>query len=184
MSACSENESGHGKLKSEVFFKYFVEAEKSVFAYILVMVHSRVAAEDLFQETASLMWEQFDDFQRDKSFTVWGMTIARYKILEYFKKESYRKHLFKEDVYAKIEAAAAVLKEDQTDRIEAVRSCLKKLNASDQKLISLRYEDNLKVVEIAELVNRSKDGLYKTLSRIHGLLQECVTRTLARLEQQ
>lgn len=184
MSACSEKESGPGKLKSEVFFNYFVEAEKSVFAYILVMVHSRGAAKDLFQETASLMWEQFDDFKRDKSFTVWGMAIARYTILEYFKKESCRKHRLKEDVCPKIKEAPVDLKEDKTGLIGAMRFCLKKLNHSDQKLISLRYEGNLEVVEIAELFNRSRDGLCKTLSRIHSVLQECVNRTLARLEQE
>jgi hypothetical protein len=54
MSANSEKEFGTEKLMSKAFFRNFLEADKSVFACIPMMVHSRIVAEELFQKTASL----------------------------------------------------------------------------------------------------------------------------------
>ena len=71
------------ELKSEHFFRLYNAAQKRIYAYLLIMVHNHSDAEDLHQETASVLWERFDEFDKSKSFTAWAIGIARNKALDY-----------------------------------------------------------------------------------------------------
>ena len=42
--------------------------------------------QDILQDTTSLMWKKFDEFKDGTSFSGWGIQIAKYKILEFRRK--------------------------------------------------------------------------------------------------
>jgi RNA polymerase sigma-70 factor, ECF subfamily len=75
---------------------------------------------------------------------------------------------------------AVALSDRSTARIEALDDCLDRLNAADRELIHDRYYFQQAPKQIAERRSRSQDSVYRALSRIHNLLQQCVERSLAR----
>ncbi len=60
----ARNGSKPGKLPKETrFMRLFLENERRIFGFILTLLPHWADAEDVFQETAGVLWNKFDDFQ-------------------------------------------------------------------------------------------------------------------------
>jgi DNA-directed RNA polymerase specialized sigma24 family protein len=66
--------------------------------------------------------------------------------------------------------------------VRALNKCLGRLVEQDYKLLSLRYRKNLSVKQIAQMIGRSRTGLYQSYSRIFELLRVCIQKKLAQME--
>lgn len=166
--------------KSSKFFGLYNSIHGSLMSYIMMMVHNLTAAEDLLQETATIMWENFDQFQEGTNFTAWAMTIARNKTLEYLRDNRRTKKLLRHEFYARLSHVAEQSAQDYGLRVNALNNCLKKLDSKDKKLIALRYRDNVSVKDIALKVGRPASTLYFRISHIMNLLNLCISRSLSK----
>lgn len=167
------------KSKSAAFFKLFMAEQKAIYAYILSMVHNVPDADDILQETATLMWEKFDEFEAGTNFGAWGTTISRYKILDYYRnRKSKTSENFDDELANAISECAQKKLCQMSDRMSALQECLKKLSEQDRKLLQIRYEQNLKISDIAQRISRPVQGLYKAMARIHSVLHRCVNSTM------
>jgi RNA polymerase sigma-70 factor (ECF subfamily) len=160
--------------KSQLFFQLFIGCQNRIYTFLLMMVHNDSDAEDLLQETASAMWEHFDEFEQDRSFTAWGIGIARNKALNFLRKNVATRAHFKEETYTRIIEIATQNPDNQAEHLKALKTCLEKLQPLDRKMITLRYERNVAIKKIGEIFGRSPAGIYKTMARIHAVLERCV----------
>lgn len=168
--------------KTTRFLKLFVDSQKTVYAYIFAMVYNADIADDVMQETVALMWERFDTYQAGTSFGAWGVTIARYKLLEHFRKNKREYASIDGDLFEKISQRAQQRLERIDERTQALRNCIQKLSERDRQLLEIRYEKEMKVKEIARVINRPINGLYQAMSRIHHTLLHCIEATLKQWE--
>ena len=163
--------------RKDNFLKIFLSHERHLFNYILMLVPNYSDAEDILQESVSIMWDKFDDFEPNSNFMAWASQIARYKISNYYrsKKEQFRLDDSLLDNLAK-ESDKSI--EDMKEKQAALTGCLKKLQLSDRKLLQMRYYQKISIPKIAEQTGRSPHTLYKRISMIYRLLHGCVHRTL------
>jgi RNA polymerase sigma-70 factor (ECF subfamily) len=63
-------------------------------------------------------------------------------------------------------------------RLEALQHCLEKVSEESRVMLNLRYADNLGCETIASQMHLSLVAVYKRLSRLHGVLRDCVERRL------
>lgn len=168
--------------RNERFFRLFMSSQSRIYAYILMLVHNHNDAEDIMQETASVLWERFDEYIPEKSFAAWAVGIARNKVFNFIRDNTRTRVQFQESIITKIAEYGRHSVDEAPDRVEAIKRCVEKLRDDDRRLILIRYEQNVTIKKLAELIGRSPAGLYKTLGRIHYLLQECVRRVLASWE--
>ena len=56
---------------------------------------------------------------------------------------------------------------------------MEKMPEDKKKILKLRYENNLTIKEVSEKLGKSIQGMYKYMSQIHFLLQECTEGMLA-----
>jgi RNA polymerase sigma-70 factor (ECF subfamily) len=63
-------------------------------------------------------------------------------------------------------------------RLDALQQCVKKLHPDQLELMRNRYENELSIHQIAESLGKTTNAIYKTLSRIHCALKNCVQSTL------
>lgn len=166
------------------FMRLFMRNQKQFHAYILMMVHRHQDAEDLLQEAAILMLEKFETFQPDKSFFAWGIGISRNLILRYRQKGRRRTEFFSEEVYRMLETCAEEQSRHFNDNTDLLRRCLHKLKLPDRHLVAMRFEERLSMQHIAEVMDRSLDGLYHSFSRIYAGLRECVNHQIVMREGQ
>lgn len=167
--------------KSRTFLRLFLQSERRVYAYILMLLPNRADAEDVLQEVSLVMWDKFDDQHPPTNFAAWGYKIAYFKVLDYYKKGR-RKVEFSQEMLERIADTAAAQSDSlrSDDRREALAGCVEKLGPTDRDLLTRRYADGATVQTVSRDIGRSADALYKALGRIQYALFECVQRSLAR----
>ncbi len=167
-----------GSLDS-LFFHLFMTHQKSLYAFILASIHNYNDADDILQETATVMWRKFDEFEQGSSFIAWGITIARIRILKFFSERKRTRVQFNEQLLEQISNKTSSRMAEINVRLDASRRCRDKLSEKDQKLLYMRYNQGFTIKKIADTLARPLPGLYKTMGRIHSILQRCIKRTIA-----
>ena len=170
------------ELKSETFFRLYNAAQQRIYSYLLMMVHNRNDAEDLLQETASILWERFEEYDKSKSFAAWSVGIARNKALDLLKAKRNSRAVFKDGFYVDISKIAELEPEDADQRLKALRGCVAKLSIPNQKIVHLRFEKKVAIKDMSQISGHSSDAIYKKLSRIYSALRDCISQTLVRWE--
>jgi RNA polymerase sigma-70 factor (ECF subfamily) len=157
----------------------YTTVQGRVFAFLMMMLHNRGAAEDVLQETAATMWEKFDHFQEGENFAAWAIAIARNKAFEYLRSNKKMKMLFSEDCYQQLYEAASDSSADFQARLSALDHCIGTLEDEQRHLLQLRYQNNVPVKEISQMVGSSSRFVYKKLVSIFELMRVCIQRRLS-----
>ena len=154
-----------------------------VFGHLLALVQNLADAEDLYQQTALLLWEKFDQYQRGTDFGAWAVTIAHYQALNFLRRQSRRKTLFSDAALARLAAVQLEIKSSEfSARTEALSSCLEALPAKSKRVLRLRYQGDQSLQEIADKERRSVGAVYTAISRIRKALMSCIERRVAQKE--
>lgn len=167
------------KSKKSRFFGLYNSVQPRIYTYLLTIIHNRNDAEDVLQETATVLWEKFDAYQEGTSFGAWAVQIARLKALEYIRKHKSRM-FFDDKFYDMISEKAEESSSDVHGRSEALHFCLKKIPDNSLKLLAMRYKKDISIKRISQLTGRSSNGLYQSFSKILNALRTCMDNYLAR----
>jgi RNA polymerase sigma-70 factor, ECF subfamily len=162
----------------EEFLTHFLQHEADLRAFIGSIFRERSTRDDVLQETALVLWREFDRFDRSRSFGAWARGIAANKVLQRLDRD----HRGPQSLPA--EAVPAVLAAyERTDvpgdaRRDALEQCLQQLPEKSRTLLALRYDEGLSLAQLAERMSSTFDAVHKSLSRIRAKLQACVQRRL------
>ena len=168
--------------REEQFLQQFLKYERRIYAFIFALVASWTDADDLLQETSVVLWSKFDSFQPGSDFLSWALSIARFQVLNFRKKQrSLSARLSTECVEALADQMIAET-DESSDRRKALAECLSMLKTRDRELIQLRYQQGATTQGVATQVGRSLKAIYKALNRVHMQLLFCVRRKLAMAE--
>ena len=165
-----------------LFFQLFMSNQKNLYAFILASVHNYSDAEDILQDTATVMWQKFDEFDRDSSFVAWGIAISRNLIKKYYSRRQRTRIQFDSELSQKISDAMENRFSEMDIRQEALRICSQKLHHLSRSLLEMRYSRGMTVKAIANQLNRSIHGMYKTIARVQDALQECVQKEIKKMD--
>lgn len=166
-------------LKEDVFFRHFAENQGEIFSYILTLVPGSADAEDIFQETSSVLWRKFEEFAPGTSFSAWGCKIAWYIILEHRRKTARSPISYSSETLKLLSESYAESRKDTQDRLEYLSNCLKSLSDKERLLVQLRYNQALSIRDMAQRFGKSINLVYKSLAKMHYFLFECVRRNMA-----
>lgn len=164
--------------KDQQFLKLFLANQKRIFGFIVSLVPNSANADDIMQETVGIMWQKFHTFEIGTNFSAWAISIARHKIFQFREKQLKNCARFSNKAIAEIISRSKDIQDSMDDRMDALQVCLKKLKVQDRYLVQMRYEKDIQTKQLAQQQGRSVNGLYKTMTRIHRVLQQCVQRTL------
>lgn len=163
-------------------FAFLVEKYTSaVYKFSYRYVRNGGDAEDIAQEAFIRAWKNLKQFDVSKSFTTWLFTIAKNASLDLIKKK--KPALFStlsddDDVIEAILAPHITVQERQEDAFDrallksGLNGILAKLPPHYQKVMVLRYRDNLKFREIAETLREPIDTIKSRHRRGLALLKE------------
>lgn len=163
--------------KEESFLRLFLQHERRLYAFIFALVHHASDADDILQETSSVLWRKLDEFEPGTDFAAWAFRVARFQVLDHLKKKSRTR--LRESTVEAIADQFVDFAHSSDPRRDALDQCLGKLPGADRQLILQRYEPGATTQSIAEQTGRSVHMVYKTLNRIHSQLLDCVRRSLA-----
>jgi len=168
------------ELKDEaVFFELFMTSQNKLYAYILSSVHNYADASDLHQETATVMWQKFDQFEQGTNFLAWGVSIARNIVRNHFRSRNRSRLQFDDHLMQRIEDETISRLDSDDVRMDSLRKCFEKLSDANRLLIKLRYEEGMTVKSIATRFGKPLQGMYKFMARLQDSLLQCVEKTIA-----
>jgi RNA polymerase sigma-70 factor, ECF subfamily len=172
----SSNDGGHHRNQQE-FVQLLIEHERRLEGFVLALVPEWTAAEDIIQETKLRLWEQFDQFDRNRNFGGWARAIAYYQVLDYRKSQKRsRERLFSDDFLQSVAQEEASLQEEIVVRQSFLASCLERLSEKAQELLQLVYSGEETIRQIAHKLGRSEAATYTAVQdarlRLHKCLEE------------
>jgi RNA polymerase sigma-70 factor (ECF subfamily) len=165
--------------REQRFLQLFLAHERRIYGFILALVPNWSDADDLLQETSAVLWRKLDDFEPGTDFLAWALSIARFQVLNYRKKQRQLRARLSDRTVETLVDQLMALGERSDARRDALAECLAKLNSRDRELIQLRYQPEATTQRVADCVGRSLKAVYKALNRIHGQLLLCIRQTLA-----
>jgi len=162
-------------INSDQFVRLLTPNQKKILAFILSYVPRYTDAEDILQNTLSVLWRKYEDYRPGTDFLAWSITVARYEVMHYLRERKANGKLhFDERLQQIIETDSSCCLEAFDERIDALRKCVKKLKIEDTRLLKMRYEQELTFVKIGQRLGLSSVAAFKMIGKIHDRLVRCI----------
>jgi RNA polymerase sigma-70 factor, ECF subfamily len=172
-------ESNHDE-RSKEFVRLFQQHERKIYGYILTLVPSFAAAEEISQETNLRLWEQFDRFERGSNFGVWACTVAYYQVLKYRKAGERNRVRFDSRLVETLACRAMGRWDDLAARQSHLIDCLSQLSEFKRNVLRLYYSLGLTAKAVADKLGRNVPAVEKMLIRTRRTLRDCIEAAIHR----
>jgi RNA polymerase sigma-70 factor, ECF subfamily len=162
------------------FAELLRHSQTRLYGYIHSLVRDLNDADDLYQQTALILWKKFAEFDRRRSFFSWACGVARLEVANFLRSRGRQRLYFSDDLnLLLVEAQAEMTDTELEDRRDALARCVEKLRQRDRELLAECYGESADVHGAADRRGRSPQSTYNSLRRIRRALFKCVARTLA-----
>jgi RNA polymerase sigma-70 factor (ECF subfamily) len=169
--------------ESHDFGKLLIQYQPRIYGFIRSLVPNRADAEDLLQETASVLWRKFAEFDQGSNFLAWALSVARYQVLYFYQKSKRDVLRFSEEFVDAVSADTVAESVRLAGLEEMLSKCLSRLSAEDRQLLAARYMEELAPKTLAARLGRPLKTIYSALDRIRRALTECIRHRLIREER-
>jgi len=145
--------------------------QNRLYRYLLRWVREEATAEDLFQQTWMRVLDNIGRFDPKRNFDAWLFAVARNIAIDYLRRrrlDSLDEPVGDELPLSERVAASAPGALEQvlrTERIERVQKVLASQPAVYREILSLRFEEEMKLEEIAEVLGMPLGSVKSRLSR-------------------
>jgi RNA polymerase sigma-70 factor, ECF subfamily len=160
--------------RADEFAALFSRHARQVYGYILTLTPHWADAEDVFQETSTIIWQKFGEFESGTNFIAWACRIAYYRAIWFHERQKKLAIPFGRQFFDLVAAETLSQQDVLEDRHSALADCIKRLVERDRELVEHAYAEGTTIKDAAVQLGRSPDAVYKALKRIHRELFECV----------
>lgn len=164
----------------EQMARHWLAAESAIRAYVAAAIDSFTDREDLVQQVALTVARRFEEFDDSRPFLAWGLWLARSRITDYYRAKGRRPRFLSDTVLERLADNLLQRSEEVSRRQEALEDCVERLSARSRSLIRMRYHEELKIDQIADVIRSTPASVRVTLFRIRESLADCIERRLAR----
>ncbi|MEM1226370.1 MAG: sigma-70 family RNA polymerase sigma factor [Planctomycetota bacterium] len=179
-----EHDRGHSLSDSAeaAFVSQLTECQIALQLYIRSLLMGDPASADVAQQANAKIWEKRADFEPGTNFKAWAMTIARYEVLSFRKRQARDARLcFSDELETTFADEIAELDDDLSKRQAALQHCLEGLSPGNRELLMRRYASPETLSQVARQLGRPVGSLKVSLHRLRSTLAACIERRLANL---
>lgn len=156
------------------------QSQSSVTVFVWSMVANQHDAEDVIQNVAADAAMHFDRYDPARPFLPWVMGIARFKVIDYYRKHQRDPHVFLDEALEGVAQACVEVEPEMPERREALKQCVGGLSAKAKRLLSMRYDQGQSPTRIAEELDTTPGYIRLALFRTRTVLQNCVKKRLGK----
>ncbi|MBC8468941.1 MAG: RNA polymerase sigma factor [Planctomycetes bacterium] len=159
---------------STAFVQLYHSHYDAVFRYCVHRLFDRQMAEDVTSEVFLKVIENIDGFKgNEKQFRCWLYRIATNTVNNYLRKTARRKRILK--VACEQTNSRFADCEEPADKLALLREAVFTLKPRYQTIITLRFFENMKLTEIAEVLGSSPGTVRSQLTRALVKLRKVLT---------
>ncbi|VTU02584.1 rna polymerase sigma-70 ecf- rhodopirellula baltica : RNA polymerase sigma-70 ECF-like, Rhodopirellula baltica OS=Rhodopirellula sp. SWK7 GN=RRSWK_05077 PE=4 SV=1: Sigma70_r2: Sigma70_r4_2 [Gemmataceae bacterium] len=167
-------------MPSDEFIQLLTSHQTQLRGLITAALGHAADSQDVLQRTNLAIWRKAADFDPARSFLAWAIGVARYEVLAFLRDRRRERLVFVPEVADLLATEAEDLLPQIPARQAALRECLKELPERNRELLTQKYVRGRSVSDLAAAVGRSADGIKSLLLRVRRVLEDCITRRLAR----
>lgn len=160
--------------QQECYLRQWTSAQPSVTNYVRAVVRDRMAAEDVLQEVALVLFRKFAEYDEHRPFLGWALGVARFQVMGLQRDAARGKVVFDDEVLDRFTEAWTELSSEASERSVAMEYCVERLAGHAQRLVRLRYFEDFNAEQIAEQLGGTGASIRMTLQRIREQLRACI----------
>jgi len=147
------------------FIRLYRRHYDAIFRYCVHRLFERHTAEDITAEVFLKVVENLDRFRGNKQqFRNWLYKIASNAVNDHLRRTARRDGLFKNE-REQVHSHSSDCEEPSSDTLALLREAVLSLKPRYQTIIALRFFENLKLTEIAEVLGSSPGTVRSQLAR-------------------
>lgn len=154
-------------------FAYFLDTYgQQVFTLIARMVGSEEDAQELTQDTFLKAYQHLDSFNGGSSFSTWIYRIAYNTALSALRKKPSEVLAFDDKMWASLSDTEIddSLDSEEEATIERLHHAIGQLSPEEQAIITLFYEEDKPISELAVILKQSENNIKVKLHRLRKKL--------------
>ena len=166
--------------ETECFAELIRRFDQPVWRVVAAMLQDFDRSHEMLQQVFVTAYQHLDRFELGRDFEAWIKEIARNCVrqeLRRLARQSTRLEAYRIQLEQEWSDPAAVQAEARY--LEALAACREQLPERSAQAIAWRYEQGHSFDEIASRLTTTRDAAEKLLSRVRGLLRECIETRLA-----
>ena len=156
-----------------------MQQRAELIGYAWLVVGDPDVAEDVFQEVSVAAIRKSDEINDADHLKGWLYNAIRLQGLKARRDQGRRHQLLSPDVL-EVLAEVPTAPHDDSARQVALRECVNRLHGAPRDILEMRYGQNLKPAAIAQSTGKNIQTIYKTITRAHSALRDCVNKRLAK----
>ena len=160
----------------DAYRKLVLHYGPSVRAYLSSRLNDYHFVEDISQDVFITAYNSLGKYKGQGKFSSWLLAIANHKVMDHLRKQ-YAKN--KKHLHYQLDIERSLFQSNQFDslsneRLNKLRSCLKKLPEASRTLITDRYINRESVISIAERLASTENAISSKLFRVRKNLKQCI----------
>jgi RNA polymerase sigma-70 factor (ECF subfamily) len=168
-----------GCMTVEALVKVLLDARPRLVVFAACAGGDAHLAEDDFQEMFLRAMKMPESFPDAAGLLSWAKVTCRNLVIDRARREGRLEKILRESALDALDARLDQSFRNPSPRMSALQECLKELPIESRQLLQHRYVENERGADLARRFRRSEDAIYKSLSRLHQVLRQCVDRRLA-----
>ena len=166
--------------RHDEFMQLFLEHQPRLYAYIRSLVFQKADADDILQETASVLWRKFDEFETGTHFDRWALRTAFHQVRKFRQKKAResRRLQFGDELIEILGEEAEPLADQTEETAAALERCLGKLPDKERRLVAWRFAPGGTNRAVAKRLGKSESVISRSLSRVYESLMRCISLQL------
>lgn len=169
-------------VRCEEFLREFSRERDFLASYIRSLLPNPSDAEDVLQCCSLLLWQKFEQFDRDRSFRAWACGVAFYEVRNFLRSTSRGRMKFSFELMEQIADQRLEEFHAKDVRLGHLQACVQTLKEQDQHLLNAFYSQASPLPELARDRGMTVRSLSTRLWRLRQMLVDCVNRKLALCE--
>nr|WP_268820356.1 sigma-70 family RNA polymerase sigma factor [Paraglaciecola sp. G1-23] len=164
-------------LRASQFGQLFEADKKRLYAYIHAFVSDHTIAEDIFQETSLILWQEFDKFEIGSKFSKWANVIAFYRINHHRNANKKYQLGLSDDFLQEFSQNISIIESNtntQEQKWQDLEHCCALLSEPLRKVYQSFYIENLTAQDIATNTGRSLIAIRKVVHKVRKRLFDCI----------
>lgn len=166
--------------ETEQFIREYSACEQDLRFYIASLINNKSDVDDILQETATSIWQHYEERDMGKPFLPWALAFAFNAVRNYRHKQKTREKYFTDELLENM----IVVQEKHQSELGAqglmMQAAIRRLSERERLLIEHRYSSGGTIQDLAQKLGEKPDALYKQLQRIREKLLKTIRLEMKR----
>lgn len=160
-------------------FALWTQAQPAVSAFVHALAGDRAMRDDILQDVAVAVLENFRTYDASRPFLPWALGIARNEVANARRRGGRFPAALSAAAEAGLAAAISEVEESERERLALLDRCLERVRGRPREVCDLRYRGGASVETIAAALGMQPNTVAKSLQRVREELRDCIEERLA-----